>query len=91
VFSLQGCLEDIEKWFKEDTAILIGLGIGVAFFHVSKCSFRTTFAISFRCFVSFLRDVMFGIPIWKRLAVYRTEYGEVYCANAVCLCMHHWP
>jgi hypothetical protein len=36
VFPLKGCLEDLEKWFKEDTTILIGLGIGIAFFHVSK-------------------------------------------------------
>ncbi|PNF18986.1 hypothetical protein B7P43_G12883 [Cryptotermes secundus] len=28
-----GCLEDLEKWFKEDTTLLIGLGIGIAFFH----------------------------------------------------------
>lgn len=30
----KGCLEDLEKWFKEDTTILIGLGIGIAFFHM---------------------------------------------------------
>jgi hypothetical protein len=36
VFALKGCLEDLEQWFKEDTTMLIGLGIGVAFFHVSK-------------------------------------------------------
>ncbi|XP_023721730.1 CD82 antigen isoform X1 [Cryptotermes secundus] len=30
----KGCLEDLEKWFKEDTTLLIGLGIGIAFFHM---------------------------------------------------------
>ncbi|GFG29550.1 hypothetical protein Cfor_12371 [Coptotermes formosanus] len=31
----KGCLEAIEKWFKEDTTLLIGLGIGIAFLHVN--------------------------------------------------------
>ncbi|PSN37562.1 hypothetical protein C0J52_12642 [Blattella germanica] len=31
----KGCLEDVEYWFKEDTTILIGLGIGLATFQVS--------------------------------------------------------
>lgn len=38
----KGCLEDVEKWFKEDTTLLIGLGIGIAFFHM----FGMIFSIS---------------------------------------------
>ncbi|XP_069688975.1 CD151 antigen-like isoform X2 [Periplaneta americana] len=30
----KGCLEDLKTWFKEDTMILIGLGIGIAFLHI---------------------------------------------------------
>lgn len=30
----EGCLEDVVKWFKEDTTLLIGLGIGIAFLHM---------------------------------------------------------
>ncbi|KAJ4436894.1 hypothetical protein ANN_17026, partial [Periplaneta americana] len=35
----KGCLEDLKTWFKEDTMILIGLGIGIAFLHVSDYYF----------------------------------------------------
>jgi hypothetical protein len=38
----QGCLEDIVRWFKEDTTLLIGLGIGIAFLHVSNCFWNYT-------------------------------------------------
>ncbi|XP_021927628.1 CD151 antigen-like isoform X2 [Zootermopsis nevadensis] len=38
----KGCLEDLEKWLKDDTAVLIGLGIGIAFFHMLGMIFSVT-------------------------------------------------